>query len=296
MRCIGSRRFALFVVCATAWSMNMPARAEGLFDSEKREIEVDRRYVSDELVEATRGNQIERGTKRPVLDGLGRVMGIPSRIYFWDRRVDNHDVSPRTEAAIRKYLADNNLDHVKVRINQYAPLDDWQRLQKNESVAWGYRYTFGALSVMGEALLPGRLLGGDYYNPFTATVHIYSDVPTLAIRNAAVAKDYTRRPNPGNYAVVTFIPFVDIWAEEIASADAIAYAKKQGDPELEQESYRFLDPGHELQVAMNNSNFFKRFKSNQAEASPPASLVKPEAASGNDEIPAVALEPLPAVR
>jgi hypothetical protein len=109
--------------------------------------------------------QIERGKKRPVLDGAGWVFGIPGKLILWNRRVDSHDVSPRTEEAIREYLADNGLDHVKVRINQYAPLDDWRRLRKNKTVGWGYRYTIGAVSVAGEALLPGRLLGRNLLQP-----------------------------------------------------------------------------------------------------------------------------------
>ena len=68
-----------------------------------REIHVDRVNVAPELVETTRDSQIECGRRRPVIDGLGWVIGIPSKIVLWDRRVDNHDVSTETEAAIRRY-------------------------------------------------------------------------------------------------------------------------------------------------------------------------------------------------
>jgi hypothetical protein len=211
---------------------------------EAKEIALDRRNVSEELVAATRDDQIERGRKRPVLDGLGWAFGIPGKILLWDRRVDNHAVSPRTEGAIREYLAANDLDHVKVRINQYAPLDDWKRLRHNKTVGWGYRYTLGALSVAGEALFPGRLFGGDRYNPWTATVHLYSDVPAIALHEGGHAKDFTRRDWPGTYAFVTALPFGDLWPEAIATGDALAYAQQQDDPELVQESYRILFPAY----------------------------------------------------
>jgi hypothetical protein len=108
---------------------------------------------------------------------------------------------------------------VKVRINQYAPLDDWRRLRKNKTVRWGYRYMFGALSVAGEAIFPGSLFGGDRYNPWTATVHLCSDVPAIALHEGAHAKDFTRRDWPDSYAFVTAIPFGDLWPEAIASGD-----------------------------------------------------------------------------
>ena len=159
-----------------------------------REIDVDRVNVAPELVDATRDSQIERGKRRPVLDGVGWVFGIPSKVILWDRRVENHNVSADTEEAIRQYLDDNDLDHVKVRINQYAPLEDWRRLRANKTVGWGYRYTFGALSVAGEAILPGRLIGGDHYNPFTGTIHLYSDVSAIALHVCTLCRTTRCKP------------------------------------------------------------------------------------------------------
>lgn len=209
-----------------------------------REIEVNRVNVAPELVAATRDSPVERGRRRPLLDGVGWVVGIPSKIILWDRRVENHLVSARTEESIRRYLDDNDLDHVKVRINQYAPVDDWRRLRANKTVGWGYRYTLGALSVAGEAILPGRLIGGDHYNPFTATIHLYSDVPAIALHEGGHAKDFTRRRLPGTYALVTALPFGSLWPEAIATGDAIAYAENRDDAHLERESYRILFPAY----------------------------------------------------
>jgi hypothetical protein len=220
-----------------------------------REIRVDRVNVAPELRAATKDAQIERGTRRPVLDGAGWVFGIPARIILWDRRVENHNVSESTEESIRRYLVDNDLEHVKVRINQYAPLDDWRRLRANKTVGWGYRATIGALSVAGEAILPGRLFGGDHYNPFTGTIHLYSDVPAIALHEGGHAKDFTRRHHPGTYAVLTALPFGSLWPEAIATGDAIAYAGQQGDPELERETYRILFPAYGTYVGGSVGDF-----------------------------------------
>jgi hypothetical protein len=209
-----------------------------------REIEVSRVNVAPELVEATRDSQIERGKRRAVIDGLGWVIGIPSKIMLWDRRVDNHNVSAETEEAIRQYLDDNDLDHVKVAINLYDPLDDWRRLRANKTVGWGYRYTLGALSVAGEAIVPGRLIGGDHYNPFTGTIYLYGDVPAIALQKGGHAKDFARRDYPGTYALVAALPVTRLWPEAIATGDAIAYAEQHKDTDLERESYRILFPAY----------------------------------------------------
>ena len=292
-----------------------PAPSGGAGPLEPEEIAIGRRNVSDELVVATRGNQIERGEKRTVLDGVGWVFGIPGKLILWDRRIDNHAVSPRTEDAIRRYLAANELDHVKVRINQYAPLDDWRRLRKNKTIGWGYRYTFGALSVAGEAVLPGRLFGGDRYNPWTATVHLYSDVPAIALHEGAHAKDFTRRDWPGTYAFVTSLPFGDLWPEAIATGDALAYVQKQDDPQLAKESYRILYPAYGTYLGGSVGDLLAapialpvvagtvvaghvagRVKADKVDTTPAAPAWEAEASPpADEEIPAVALEPLPSV-
>jgi hypothetical protein len=86
-----------------------------------------------------------------------------------------------TEGAIRQYLAVSGLDKVKVRVNQYDPAGEWQRLRDNHSVSGPVRYTIGTLSVVGCTVLPGRVFGGDHYNPYTNSVYLYSDVPAMAV-------------------------------------------------------------------------------------------------------------------
>jgi hypothetical protein len=98
--------------------------------------------------------------------------------------------------------------------------------------------------VVGEAILPGRLLGGDHYNPFTGTIHLYSDIPAVALHEGGDAKDFTRRDFPGTYALLTGLPVVTLWPEAIATGDAIAYAGRQDDPDLQREAYRILYPAY----------------------------------------------------
>ncbi len=188
--------------------------------------------------------QIERGKRRPVIDGFGWVWGIPSKVLLWNRRVENHNISAETEYSLAQYLSMNQLDEVKVRVNQYRPLDDWKRLTRNKSVAWPWRYTFGAVTVLGETLVPGRLFGGDHYNPYTATIHLYSDVPSIALHEGAHAKDFARREYPGTYAAVYALPIVPLWHESIATRDVLAYADYQNDIRLRREACHVLFPAY----------------------------------------------------
>ncbi|HLC16800.1 MAG TPA: hypothetical protein VJL89_11315 [Thermodesulfovibrionia bacterium] len=112
-----------------------------------------------------------------------------SKFFLWNWKVDNHNISYDTEEKLRQYLADNDLNNVKVRLNQYNPGDEWSRLHRNKAVSAGWRYTLGAITVLGYTLLPGRLFGGDNYNPFTNTISVYSDLKPVVIHEAGHAKD-----------------------------------------------------------------------------------------------------------
>jgi hypothetical protein len=188
--------------------------------------------------------RIERGRPNKLVDGFGWVWGIPAKIILFDRRVENHRVSPATEQALAEYLNHNELHSVKVRINQYNPGDDWKRLTQNTAVGGGWRYTLGVLSVAGETLFPGRLFGGDHYNPFTNTIHIYSDIPAIAVHEGGHAKDFAQREWKGTWAAVYLVPGVPLWHESIATSDALTWLAQDEDPEALREGYRILYPAY----------------------------------------------------
>ena len=200
-------------------------------------------HTSPKLVAMTTP-QIERGTPRPVLDSVGWVIGIPGKIVLWDRRIDNHRVSPATERAVSEYLAANELNGVKVRVNQYAPRDEWQRLRANQSVAWGWRYTLGTFSWLGYTIFPGRVWGGDNFNPYTNTLNLYSDAPAVALHEGGHAKDFSRRTYPGTYAAIYTLPIVPLWHEGVATRDALGYLREFGSAEEEREAYTLLYPAY----------------------------------------------------
>ncbi len=203
--------------------------------------------------------QIERGRPCVVVDSVGWFVGIPGRLLLWDPRIDNHQISKQTEGLLTAYLMDNELSHVKVRLNQYAPLQDWKRLRNNKTVGWGYRYTLGVLSLAGETLLPGRIFGGDRYNPYTATIHLYSDVPAIAMHEAAHAKDFSRRKWQGTYAAVYLLSPAPLWHERIATSDVLYYTTVKQDDQLQREAYRILYPAYGTYVGSSLGMFLPKY-------------------------------------
>jgi hypothetical protein len=206
-------------------------------------IDNSKQNIAPELLQAN-SLPIERGKPRAIIDGVGWVVGIPSKLLLWDSRIDNHNIGLETEASVAEYLSQNQMGHVKVRLNQYRPWDDMKRLTKNKSMAWPWRYSIGTLSVLGETIVPGRIFGGDHFNPYSQTIHLYSDVPAIALHEAAHAKDFSRRRYPGTYAALYGLPVVPLYHESLATKDALAYAQETDDPALQQEAYRILYPAY----------------------------------------------------
>ena len=225
---------------------------------EPRPIAVVRNNIPTDLI-ADGEPQIERGKPRTIIDGFGWVWGIPSKLMLWNRNIENHRISPETETLLTEYLETNGLSDVKVRLNQYRPWDDWRRLTRNTSVAWPWRYTFGAVATLGETVVPGRLFGGDHYNPYTGTIHLYGDVPAIAFHEAAHAKDFSNRKYPGTYAAVYILPAVPLWHERIASNDVLSYVLYRDDKRLQRQAYHILYPAYGTYMGDATGYAFPRY-------------------------------------
>ena len=198
---------------------------------------------------------VERGEDRPIIDGVGWVVGIPSKIVLWNRRVDNHDISPETEEQLKQYMAQNGLYDTKARLNQYAPGDEWRRLVQNDHVAPGWRYTFGALDTLGYTLFPGRIFGGDRYNPYTNSVYVYSDVPALAQVPAAYAKDVNTRKYPGTYVFTQSFAGFNMIHETVTTKDVLAYTQSNSTTEELREAHDVLSPRYGLALGGTAGSF-----------------------------------------
>ena len=185
--------------------------------------------------------QVERGRPIAFVDGLGHyVVSLPAKLLLLSWRVENHDVSPETEAALAEYLEANGLCHVKVRINQYSVGGEWSRLFRNRNVGGFWRYTFGFLTNVFYTAFPQRVFGGDNYNPFTNTVHVYSDVGAIALHEGGHAKDFATRRHKGFYAALRLLPLAPLYQEGKATKDAVSYLRDAGRAQEERAAYPML--------------------------------------------------------
>lgn len=174
---------------------------------------------------------IERGRPNYLLDSAGNALALPQKAVLLNSRIDNHSVSVKTEQALREFISDypEEMAGVKVRINQCAPLDDLHRLASNRRISWYWRIFPGAPATLWGSLT-GRLFGGDNYNPFTHTIHLYSDDPNVALHEAGHAVDFARH-DPGFdtdvYMLGRILPPVALHQESEATRTALEYLERK---------------------------------------------------------------------
>lgn len=188
------------------------------------------------------GAEVEFGKPNPTLDRIARVVGLPARIIGLNKKINNHEVSLDTLAALRTYLDANDLADVSIYVNCYDPKQQWRRLKNNQRIGAGWRYSLGTLSMIGYTLLPGRVFGGDQYNPYTNSLSINSDVPAIALYEAAYAKDVHGHKLPGTYAVLSGLPGIAIVRRGHEVGDVLGYAQARHDWETERQAYHVLYP------------------------------------------------------
>lgn len=186
--------------------------------------------------------EFEYGKPHKVLDGIAWTLGIWDRMLIMNRKVNTHDFSEESKEKLVEYLIENELDDVLVRVNQYDPAGEWRRLRENRRMNPGWRYTYGLVTLAHYTLFPGRVLGGDEYNPFTNTLHINSDVPAIALHEAAYAKDIHARALPGTYAFANEMPFIGLWRHTVGINEILGYAQVTDDWPVERETYRVVYP------------------------------------------------------
>lgn len=191
---------------------------------------------------------MESGEPYWFLDYPGHFLfSLPTKLVLLNWKAANHQISEETREIMRDYLDRNGLTDVKVRFNQYAPLDEFRRMWRNPRVHPAAKYTVGLVSWLIYTLVPDRLfaglLGGDAYNPYSNTIYIYSDLPSVVVHEAGHAKDFSMRHRPTGYAMLRAIPIVGpLYQEARASDDAIRYFRGSCDESGERRAYKELFP------------------------------------------------------
>jgi hypothetical protein len=183
---------------------------------------------------------------------------LPTKIILWSWRIENHRVPPEVEAKLTQYLAENRLADVQVRLNQYSPGAEWKRLVRNRGVWPVWRYTLGGYSVVMYTVFPGRVFGGDHFNPYTNTINLYSGHASIALHEAGHAKDFACRSRAGRgwYAFVRLLPLVPLYQEAVATSDALSYDRHKGLARDEKADYKVLYPAYCTYIAGEGLRFW----------------------------------------
>lgn len=191
--------------------------------------------------------QITRGRPVPIVDFLGNVFGLLSKLVLWEWKVDQHWVSEDTERYLVRYIdaPETLTEGTHYSLNEYAPGRYLKRLWHNRKVAWPYRLLIGLpLTLFFDVLLPGRIFGGDHYNPYSDTVSLYSDHPAVALHEAGHSHDVNKRRYKGTYAFIRRLVIVALFQEYKASEEAINGLEKMNASREVCSSYDILYPAY----------------------------------------------------
>lgn len=195
-----------------------------------------------EKVDIVRGKPIE------VIDLLGNVFSLPQKILLFSDKIDNHMISKDVEEVVYEFINYYQLNDVKVRLNQYCPHDELRRLFNIKHTHFLIRFSLGIVAWISYLVSPNRLVGGDFYNPFTNSVNIFSDHVAIALHELGHALDFKRRKYPGLYALTRYIPFVALYQEFMASKYAVKYLQKTNRDLDEISAYKILYPAYSTYV------------------------------------------------
>lgn len=193
--------------------------------------------------------QLVRGKTIPILDWTARAISFPINLILWNWKFSSHSFSAKSEEELIKYIDKRSaasFEETIFRLNQYDPAGDLKALFKNKHVAWPYRIILGfPITFIYDVLLPGRLFPwGDYFNPFTNVVHLYSDDFAIAMHEAGHAYDQGVSRYKGTYALIRVFYIVTLYQEWWATDDAIDFLIDTGNREGELHAYRSLWPAY----------------------------------------------------
>jgi hypothetical protein len=192
----------------------------------------------DELRETKTPVAFRYGKPNWCLDGMQKIVELPSRVMLGGRLKADRLPSEETREVLTDYLQENDLADIPVLVNDYDPLGQWQRLRENNQVSPGWKYTAGVVGLVNYTLFPGRVFARDTYSPFTNTLHVNTGRLSDSLHAAAYAKDIRTRKTPGTYAVANSLPGFALWKTTIAVHDVVAYAQAKDSWQLESGVYR----------------------------------------------------------
>lgn len=190
---------------------------------------------------------------------LGHLASIPTKIFFWDARAGWGLSEDGTKNVLGMLERDTTVSGLTVRINHNEVFEDTIRAFTDERAKERNNFVARALYGVPETLLGeffSELRRGDYYNPMTGTMVLYSDIPAIYAHEAGHHKDFARFDSDWIYSMTGYIPGVCLYQEAKASFGA----KDELLPEpLQWQAKRYLIPAYATYVLYSAWAFARIF-------------------------------------
>ncbi len=201
-------------------------------------------------IDFTEDFEIETDRYRLVKDedlGISRVLGwfgsLGVKMLFLDYDMGKGLDEEHAKRVLEMLEENEDISGITVRINHTGALEDFGRLFTDDDVK--ERNPFLARLFLGvpTSILEemwAELARGDYYNPLTQTVVVYSNVSSVAAHEIGHHQDYQRHKSDWWYALLgsSFAP-TRLYQEGAAS---FKYADKLLAPDEQYEMVRYLVP------------------------------------------------------
>ena len=180
---------------------------EESFKKEEKWVE---KYIKTDVIDFSKKFVIETERYNIIKDEdflpaqmIGNVMSLPSCFYFYDLNVSRGLDLDKTKAVIAMLENNKKIKNLTVRINHNAAITDAYRMffddkvvKRNDLVA---RLFIGLPNSLGEEIW-ASCFRGDYYNPMTQTVVLYSNIESFAAHEIGHHKDFQRFETDWLYA------------------------------------------------------------------------------------------------
>ena len=163
-------------------------------------------------------NTMEYGLDDPLSRMVSFVGSMPIRVILASAKVAGYP-HEETQKDIAAAISQLGLENTTVRLGYSRVLHDTYRLFTDDNVkniSLVGRLLLGVPTTLVAGLL-GKFTRTDYYNPFTKTVTLYSDVPAIVRHELGHAKDFQSGNYPSLYALARGILPIT-WYQELKAS------------------------------------------------------------------------------
>ncbi|HLP80338.1 MAG TPA: hypothetical protein VK158_06905 [Acidobacteriota bacterium] len=155
---------------------------------------------------------------------VGQTMSMFSRLFFWDWNIGWGLDASRTRAALAMVENDKSVKDLTVRVNHNEAFYDMYRMlvsddklkERNNFFA---RWTLGVVTGVFDEVW-AEFKRGDYYNPMTNTMVVYSNLESVTAHELGHNKDFKQYDSDWLYMLGRVLPPVMLYQEWVASQNA----------------------------------------------------------------------------